>query len=161
MLEAGRRGFEAYGFEINPAAWILSKTYELMNDPHKMESVKTIRSAIDREFPFRIFDIDEPVQDWEPKLKKIRNQLNQEATDFTRSFNTVWIWQALSGNYRESAKMRPGLSWLSAINPTSWESLSTMPILSKKLPSKPIYLTRFCDKRENLKINSEKLSEKI
>lgn len=80
LLEAGRRGLEAYGFEINPAAWILSKTYELMNDPHKMESVKTIRSAIDREFPFRIFDIDEPVQDWDPKLKKIRNQLNQKET---------------------------------------------------------------------------------
>jgi len=28
LLEAGILEFEAYGFEINPAAWILSKIYE-------------------------------------------------------------------------------------------------------------------------------------
>lgn len=31
LYEAGRFGLAAYGFEINPAAWILSKTYQWMN----------------------------------------------------------------------------------------------------------------------------------
>lgn len=35
LLEAGHLGLEAYGFEINPAAFILSRTYELINHPHK------------------------------------------------------------------------------------------------------------------------------
>lgn len=71
LLEAGILELEAYGFEINPAAWILSKIYEFINNYQRKESVKTIRKLIDREFPFIIFDNDVQVQDLDLKLKKL------------------------------------------------------------------------------------------
>jgi len=78
LLEAGRRGLEAYGFEINPAAFILSKTYEFINDSHRRKSMQILRELIDREFPFRIFAADEPVQDLEQRFNKIRGELNKK-----------------------------------------------------------------------------------
>jgi tRNA G10 N-methylase Trm11 len=78
LLEAGILEFEAYGFEINPAAWILSKTYEFINDIEKKKSVNAIRSLIDKEFPFRIFENGSEVQNLPVKLKEIRNELDKE-----------------------------------------------------------------------------------
>lgn len=80
LLEAGVLEFEAYGFEINPAAWILSKTYEFINDSKKKEAIKTIRDLVDREFPLRIFENDSQIQNLSEKLKNIRNELDQETT---------------------------------------------------------------------------------
>jgi hypothetical protein len=77
LLEAGIFALEAYGFEINPAAWILSKTYELINNSQRKEVLKKIRSLIDREFPFRIFESDSPVPDLSEKLNRIKNDLHE------------------------------------------------------------------------------------
>lgn len=77
LLEAGTLAFEAYGFEINPAAWILSKTYELINDPQRNESVKIIREIIHREFPLMILENSRQMSDLAQKLRKIRSELNE------------------------------------------------------------------------------------
>jgi len=76
LLEAGILSLEAYGFEVNPAAWILSKTYEFINDSQRKEVLKKVRSLIDREFPFRIFESDNQLSDLSQKLNRIRNELN-------------------------------------------------------------------------------------
>lgn len=79
LFEAGILAFEAYGFEINPAAWILSKTYELINNSQRKEVLTDIRNLIDREFPFRIFESSSQVPDLAGKLNRIRNELDEEA----------------------------------------------------------------------------------
>jgi SAM-dependent methyltransferase len=76
LLEAGFFSLEAYGFEINPAAWILSKTYEFINDSQRKESLKEIRTLIDKEFPFRILEDSHQILDLSEKLNRIRNDLN-------------------------------------------------------------------------------------
>ena len=58
LLEAGILQLEAYGFDINPAAWILSTIYEFINNSRKKQSINLLREVIDREFPFRIFAQD-------------------------------------------------------------------------------------------------------
>ena len=79
LLEAGILGFEAYGFEINPAACILSKTYELINKNLTEKNLADIRNLIDREFPLRIFESNSQVVDLPEKLSKIRNELDEAA----------------------------------------------------------------------------------
>jgi SAM-dependent methyltransferase len=79
LLEAGIFALEAHGFEINPAAWILSKTYEFINDPQRKEVLTNIRNLIDREFPLRIFESGNQVLDFPEKLSKIRNDLDEVA----------------------------------------------------------------------------------
>lgn len=76
LLEAGFFALEAYGFEINPAAWILSKTYEFINDSQRNESLEKIRTLIDREFLFRIFEGSHQLLDLPQKLNRIRNDLD-------------------------------------------------------------------------------------
>ncbi|MGL5064906.1 MAG: DNA methyltransferase [Microcoleus sp.] len=80
LLEAGMFAFEAYGFEINPAAWIISRTYEFINNDRRKDTVKILRKLIDREFPFIIFESSSPVHDLANKLRRIRNELNEEST---------------------------------------------------------------------------------
>ena len=80
LLEAGRLSLEAYGFEINPAAWILSKIYELINRRDRLPLLKQLRENIDREFPLRIFTQTESIaSDWERKLKRIGDRLDENA----------------------------------------------------------------------------------
>lgn len=88
LLEAGILDFEAYGFEINPAAWILSKTYEFMNDAHSKQAIKIIKNLIDREFPLRIFEHGSQVQDLVDKLQKIRSELDE---NIKKLFDTLII----------------------------------------------------------------------
>lgn len=78
LLEAGILQLEAYGFDINPAAWILSTIYEFINNSRKKESINLIREVIDREFPLRIFE-PEPVDNLAEKINKIRQQLDRES----------------------------------------------------------------------------------
>ena len=78
LLEAGALELEAYGFEINPAAWILSKTYEFINDSKRKEHLDILRKLVDKEFPFRIFEHDE-IKNFSKKLKIIRGELEQES----------------------------------------------------------------------------------
>ncbi|MFB2773321.1 Bpu10I family restriction endonuclease [Pelatocladus sp. BLCC-F211] len=79
LFEAGILAFEAYGFEINPAAWILSKTYELINHSQRKEVLTNIRNLIDREFPFIFFESNSQVPDLAGRLSRIRNELDEEA----------------------------------------------------------------------------------
>lgn len=79
LLEAGRLSLEAYGFEINPAAWILSKIYEFINRRDRLPILKQLRENIDREFPLRIFTQTESIaSDWEGKLQEIRDRLDED-----------------------------------------------------------------------------------
>ncbi|MBF2017794.1 MAG: methyltransferase [Rivularia sp. T60_A2020_040] len=80
LLEAGACSLEAYGVEINPAAWILSKTYEFMNKPDKKNTINQIRDYINEEFPFQILiDTDKTIDDLESKVNKLKNILNKDA----------------------------------------------------------------------------------
>lgn len=77
LLEAGNFSLEAYGCEINPAAWLLSKSYELINKPHRREILSKVREHLEREFPYRILiDNNNEVKNLEVKISKIRNQLD-------------------------------------------------------------------------------------
>jgi hypothetical protein len=95
LLEAGILEIEAYGFEINPAAWILSKTYEFINNSRKKEYINTVRKLVDQEFPFRIFDQDSEVENLSGKLKRIRHSLNQESK---RIFDALVILLDVANN---------------------------------------------------------------
>ncbi|MEH2290218.1 DNA methyltransferase [Nostoc sp.] len=95
LLEAGILAFESYGFEINPAACILSKTYEFINHSQRKEVIKIIRTLIDREFPFRIFENGSQVPDLVEKLRMLRNELDEEAT---RIFDALIILLDVGNN---------------------------------------------------------------
>lgn len=77
LLEAGNFIFEAHGFEINPAAWILSRTYEFINHPQRKEVIKKVREQIDKNFPFRIFEDSSQVPNWAEALQDIRTELDE------------------------------------------------------------------------------------
>ena len=77
LLEAGKCSLKAYGCEINPAAWLLSKSYELINRPHRREILNKLREHLEREFPYRILiDNNNEVENLEVKISKIRNKLD-------------------------------------------------------------------------------------
>ncbi|MFM7793229.1 MAG: DNA methyltransferase, partial [Microcystis panniformis] len=75
LLEASYLSLEAYGFEINPAAYIMSHTYEFINDFQKKEVLKNLRNIIDQEFPLRIFEVSDQVENLVDKLQNTRNML--------------------------------------------------------------------------------------
>ena len=57
LHEAARMGLQAYGYEINPAAWIFSKTYEFANVERneRKRYIQELRRRIDAEFPIAVF----------------------------------------------------------------------------------------------------------
>lgn len=75
LLEASYLSLEAYGFEINPAAYIMSRTYEFINDSQKKEVLKNLRNILDQEFPLRIFEVSDQVENLVDKLQNTRNML--------------------------------------------------------------------------------------
>jgi DNA modification methylase len=75
LLEASYLSLEAYGFEINPAAYIMSLTYKFINDYQKKEVLKNLRNIIDQEFPLRIFEVSDQVENLVDKLQNTRNML--------------------------------------------------------------------------------------
>ncbi|WP_292732404.1 DNA methyltransferase [Nostoc sp. JL31] len=77
LLEAGTFIFEAYGFEINPAAWILSRTYEFINNSQRTEVIKKVRDKIDREFSVKIFENSSP--DLAEIVRDIKSELDEES----------------------------------------------------------------------------------
>lgn len=79
LLEAGTLEFEAYGFEINPAAWILSKIYEFINNSQRKEVLTNIKHLIDREFSCITSTNGSYVSDLLDKISRIRNDMNEEA----------------------------------------------------------------------------------
>ena len=95
LLEAGILKFEAYGCEINPAAWILSRTYEFINNSKRKESINIIRNLIDKEFPLKIFERDNEIENLPGKLITIRSELDQEAK---KIFNALVILLDVANN---------------------------------------------------------------
>jgi len=75
LLEASYLSLEAYGFEINPAAYIMSRTCEFINDSQKKEVLKNLRNIVDQEFPLRIFEVSDQVENLVDKLQNTRNML--------------------------------------------------------------------------------------
>ncbi|MEH2280549.1 MAG: Bpu10I family restriction endonuclease [Nostoc sp.] len=95
LLEAGILAFESHGFEINPAAYILSKTYEFINNSQRKEVIKIIRTLINREFPFRVFENATQVPDFAEKLRMLKNELDEEAK---RIFDALIILLDVANN---------------------------------------------------------------
>ncbi|WP_017306409.1 DNA methyltransferase [Spirulina subsalsa] len=87
LLEAAKLQLSAYGFDINPAAFILSQTYQLINHPRKLDLIHILRELVDREFPYRIFQ-HEPVENLAQKLTTIRKKLDPETR---KIFDTLVI----------------------------------------------------------------------
>lgn len=58
LHESGKKNYEAYACEINPAAWAFSKTYEFINIPTKKreEYVRNLYDLIIEEFSFDVFE---------------------------------------------------------------------------------------------------------
>ena len=78
LLEAGNFLFEAYGIEINPAAWILSKTYEFINQADRKDATDEIREYINSQFPFNILiDTDKLVDNLDVKIYGTKKILNK------------------------------------------------------------------------------------
>ncbi len=62
LYEAACFGLHAFGCEINPAAWILSKIYELVNleVSERIKIINSVRDKLEKYFPKpNLFDIDE------------------------------------------------------------------------------------------------------
>ncbi|MCF4966746.1 DNA methyltransferase [Nostoc sp. CMAA1605] len=78
LLEAGTLGLKSYGFEINPAALILSKIYEFINNSQRKQVIKVINNLIDREFICEIFANSNHLSDLAVRLREIRNNLGEE-----------------------------------------------------------------------------------
>ena len=96
LLEAGAFSLEAYGVEINPAAWMLSKTYEFINKPNRKNSINQIQEYINQEFPFKILiDSDKIIDDLEDKVNEIKNSLNEDAEVL---FNALVILLDIANN---------------------------------------------------------------
>ena len=82
LLEAGNLMLKAYGFEINPAAWILSRTYELINNSNRQKVIKNLKDCIDRQFTCKIFTNNIQAEEiWE-----IRNNLDRETIKLFDTF---------------------------------------------------------------------------
>lgn len=79
LLEAGRLEFETDGFEINPAAYILSKIYEFINSLSRKEAIGTIQELIDKKIFFEILDKDIRLHGSSGEIIKIRANLDREA----------------------------------------------------------------------------------
>lgn len=57
LYEAGNLGLQGYGFELNPSAWILSRTYQLINFDKKQRAdiLDLVRNRLGQYFPEGIF----------------------------------------------------------------------------------------------------------
>ncbi len=86
LLEAGNLGFEAYGFEANPAAWILSRTYELINNTQRRKNIQRVRERIDSKFPFKIFDNNTKVDGLAEIIREIKQDLDEESRKVLETF---------------------------------------------------------------------------
>ncbi len=95
LLEAGNFRFEVYGFEINPAACILSSTYELINNPQRKKIVRKVREKIDLIFPFKILENNSQVQNLAEIFWEIRRDLDEESI---KVFDTLVILLDVANN---------------------------------------------------------------
>lgn len=58
LYEASMKSLQAFGYEINPSAWIFSKLYEFANVSveERENAIRDLRHAIDQQFPIVIFN---------------------------------------------------------------------------------------------------------
>ncbi len=97
LLEAGAFSLEAYGIEINPAACMLSKTYELINKPDRQNIINQIREYINKEFPFTILiDTDKEIDNLEKKVINLQKGIKDE--DAKILFNVLIILLDIANN---------------------------------------------------------------
>lgn len=56
LHEAALMGIEAYGFDLNPAAWILGRLYEFVNvpAPERESAIRELALLVDDHFPVRL-----------------------------------------------------------------------------------------------------------
>lgn len=79
LLEAVEFSVEAYGVEINPAAWVLSKTYEFISIADRKNIINQVQQHLNHEFPFQILiDTDKVVDNFEEKVHRIKDILNKD-----------------------------------------------------------------------------------
>ena len=79
LLEAGILGLEAYGFEINPAAWILSRIYELINNTQRDKSIHKIKEKLNSKFNCKTFNICIKTSNLLEMLDDIRINLDEDS----------------------------------------------------------------------------------
>lgn len=79
LLEAGKSSLEAYGCDLNPAAFLLSKTYEFINNIDRKKIINKIREKLDKEFPYSIFQKNQnEFKNLDERLLILRNGLDKE-----------------------------------------------------------------------------------
>jgi DNA modification methylase len=76
LYESACLGLKAFGSEINPAAWILSKIYELvnLNIDERKELIASVKDKLENNFPkLNLFNINVPL---EIDILSFRNTIN-------------------------------------------------------------------------------------
>ncbi|MDQ5987393.1 MAG: hypothetical protein CSYNP_03133 [Syntrophus sp. SKADARSKE-3] len=82
LYEAATMSLSAFGYEINPSAWIFSKVYEFANmEVSRRDTIiAELKHEIEREFPFILFSDDNvPVNVVEERIIKIGKSINDGA----------------------------------------------------------------------------------
>jgi len=75
-------GLSAFGFELNPSAWIFSKLYEFANVSRdsREKAILELREKIEAEFPIILFSEEElPPEDVEQRIIRISESINERA----------------------------------------------------------------------------------
>lgn len=82
LYEAARMQLPAFGFEINPSAWVFSKLYEFANAPRPMRDqvIEELRDEIKKEFPLVLFSQAELSQEeLEERVIRIGRSVGDQA----------------------------------------------------------------------------------
>ena len=82
LHEAARMGLTAYGFELNPSAWIFSKLYEFANVPLYLreEVISELRVRIEDEFPIVLFTEEAlSLQETEARIIRVGETISDQA----------------------------------------------------------------------------------
>lgn len=81
LYESACFGLRAFGYEVNPAAWILSRTYELINlqKAEREELIKTVLIKIEEHFPAaELFEAPELIKLEIEKFKKALSNIYEK-----------------------------------------------------------------------------------
>ncbi len=82
LFEAAKKSLPAFGFEINPSAWIFSKLYEFANIPlsAREQAISELRRKIETEFPIIIFSEQElPPDEVEERIIRVGESIGDKA----------------------------------------------------------------------------------
>lgn len=78
LLEAGSIGYEAYGFEINPAALIMSRIFEFINNNQRSQNIQKIREKINSKSIKRFSDAAN-IKDFKEIILDFKSELNRDS----------------------------------------------------------------------------------